>query len=1286
MSGNMSAGQIIGLGVGAVAGFFTGGATWYAVAANVAQGAALGYGLGGLIDPPKQPDIQGPRLEDTSVQLATYGASLPRTYNMNGLHGVMVWIENDKLEEVATTKKVGGKGGKKQKQTTFKYYLTCAIAFAVGKTQAVRRIWLSDKLWYDVAVGYIGPPPKQGTTRKAGWVKFNKTIKSGEAAGNFVFHDGDANQAPDDRMMATLGPNCPAFRGITYLTLRDIDMTDYGNSPMGMQVKIELMERGTPVLDGKIAYAQGTGLTLFQNYPPPGNRDPSYYGPYGVNAVDGVIMSGVTQKISSNPDVEATTIWRATLDGQPFSGDIGDTVAVGAYKYGHIGFVGGSPAVYVGTAGAGAIGSWASGYFACKGVTIPRDYTDGFFGGCISSDGMFCGAFVRVSGVNRFRLYDSNMTLLSDQPETVITGSFGNIYFPHLPGGDNSHTMSIENGGKFLWISSLRSGAIGVWAINDDGTLSYIHEWHENYYGSYANTCSIWAKDGVCYGATNGGSIFAYSRHMSYAIALMPLSDIVRAECLLSSQLTVSDLDVTSLTDGVRGYKVTNTAAIRGSLDALRNAYPFDIIPYGYKIKFVRRGLSSMADIYDADLGATQGGDSSTPKLTISRDQASQLPNRVSVTYYDYYREYDPNEQYAERKTDTTDQSRKQDLALSLTADEAAGIAETLLYLNWLERYDLSFVLNAAWTRLLPADVVTLHVDGSTHEVRIVTVNEATDGTVEIGAKYNAAGIYTWKAKGEEGSSTGPEMTISGPTTGVIIDAPAMTSAFDYPGVGVAMKGAYDAWPGGVLEKSADGGQTYDVVLVTAPPSAMIGVCPTALGNAATTRAVDNSQVLQVQTFGNVLSSVTMEQMFAGANHFIVGEPGRWEVIAAMTCTLVSPGIYDLSRLLRGRFGTEWATSTHQAGDTIIGVDEEGAKGFVNMGTNEIGQDRRWRFSTANEDTVSLIRSQTYNAVNLECLSPVQLNATQLPNGDWSIRWVRRTRINGEWRDRVDVPLSETIEAYEVNIYTSTAMTTVKRILASSVQSCLYTVAQQTTDFGGQVRQLSIGAAQLSEFAGQGLLTKGTFNSIYSQVLMDFEQTTPTDTYGHATAFAGTGCVRSNVQKRFDSYSLKGRGSDGWLNLTGLVLGNDPWTIEFSVYMPTNPTNTGNLPVLQLGTVDGGGTQGFVIRTVFSNMYWSYQYYGDGYAGPATFGAWMNIAVMFDGQNIRMRLEGQPASTFWHRDLQGLTDFNVPNTLRIGGGQYLSAVALDAFIDNLKIYSGVPFWNTALPTPEKFTY
>ena len=70
------------------------------------------------------------------------------------------------------------------------------------------------------------------------------------------------------------------------------------------------------------------------------------------------------------------------------------------------------------------------------------------------------------------------------------------------------------------------------------------------------------------------------------------LSTIVQAECLKSKLLTAGDINVTALTQVVKGYRLGNVAAIRAGLEPLQAAWPFDVLQSGYTIKFKVRGLS----------------------------------------------------------------------------------------------------------------------------------------------------------------------------------------------------------------------------------------------------------------------------------------------------------------------------------------------------------------------------------------------------------------------------------------------------------------------------------------------------------------------------------------------------------------------------------------------------------------------------------------------------------------------------------------------------------------------
>jgi hypothetical protein len=111
----------------------------------------------------------------------------------------------------------------------------------------------------------------------------------------------------------------------------------------------------------------------------------------------------------------------------------------------------------------------------------------------------------------------------------------------------------------------------------------------------------------------------------------------------------------------------------------------------------------------------------------------------------------------------------------------------------------------------------------------------------------------------------------------------------------------------------------------------------------------------------------------------------------------------------------------------------------------------------------------SHDGNTLKPLSPVWITGTREENGDLTISWVRRARINAQWMDSYDVPLDEPTEAYEVDIY-SDGSPTVARTLTSATTSVTYTAAQQAEDFGGSPTpaSFSIAVYQISAIIGRG--------------------------------------------------------------------------------------------------------------------------------------------------------------------------------------------------------------------------
>jgi hypothetical protein len=86
--------------------------------------------------------------------------------------------------------------------------------------------------------------------------------------------------------------------------------------------------------------------------------------------------------------------------------------------------------------------------------------------------------------------------------------------------------------------------------------------------------------------------------------------------------------------------------------------------------------------------------------------------------------------------------------------------------------------------------------------------------------------------------------------------------------------------------------------------------------------------------------------------------------------------------------------------------------------------------------------------------------------GDLTISWKRRTRIGGDWRDAVDIPLSEESERYEVEIMQG--ITLKRTITGLTSPTTIYTAAQQVTDFGSAQSSVSVKVYQLSAAVGRG--------------------------------------------------------------------------------------------------------------------------------------------------------------------------------------------------------------------------
>ncbi len=1082
-----SGGQIVGGLVGGVVGFFNPALGW-------AVGAQVGMMLGGLLDPPKGPTVSGPRLGDLTIQTATYGAVIPRLYGAQAITGNIFWLENNQIKETVKKKKSGGKGAPETTTKTYVNYATFAVGLCKGPIVGVRRIWIKGDLYYDA--GSLDPETMDA---------------SAAAASGFRIYKGDDSQLPDTRMQATIGADTPAYRGLAYIVFYDLPLAKYGESLVGAQVKAEVF------CAGDIGPAcRSVEFVYGGNYEMGIRWDPSRRRVWAVGDRAGAFVPSFT---SWSDDGGYTWSRSDTLPAYEFS----DYTIIDGYYF--------AISVYGIWRSKLITGPWttaanpvpstityitkgANGQFLLSGVGLFAVTTDGVTfatsnympwttnynrKGChngnvyclpfymagldflaISSDGLtwtvptipaefddiysIAAVRGRMVAIGRRSVVAGGQLITTYSDDDGLTWSDPPVVFAENPADADLHYITGDDIGGFCVISY--SGAF--WYESQDGIT----------WTSYP--CNV--ANGQAYGgATWIGHSWATLSHFfvyfTEYIANVPnihtvkLSTIVSAECLQSGILTAGDIDVTDLTSDVRGYMVASIGSIRAALTQPQAAWPFDVIQSGYQVVFRNRGGASVATIPMTDLDARSAGTAPGTQLTISREMDTQIARRVTIKHLDYDREYDVGEQYAERLNTDSVNEETQDLAIVLTAAEAAGKAEVLLYLRWLERYDVSFNLPPIYNHLEPSDVVTIATAEGDILLRLTAINYTSDGRLECRAKYAGQSVYTPVALGASPVVSGPT-TIGYPGASfyVLMDVPYMHPAQADPTILVAMTGRSQSWSGGVLLRTDDSGTTWTDIQAFDTPGDTIATATNTIGS-ADSRVWDKASSLTVtmDTIGATLSSTTELAVLNGANYFAYGDHGRWEIIGVQNCVLTSANNYTLYDMLRGRRGTEWAMTLHQAGDYVIPLNTTNVTA-VGMASALIGLSREYRGITFGADISSdTDRSFTYTGVNLECLSPVYFwGYKTVSTSDWNLTWVRRSRTDPEWRDAVDAGLGETTQAYEVDIYADGTFATVKRTITAIIQSCTYTSAQQVTDFGSNQATIYAKVYQLSSVVGRG--------------------------------------------------------------------------------------------------------------------------------------------------------------------------------------------------------------------------
>jgi hypothetical protein len=376
----------------------------------------------------------------------------------------------------------------------------------------------------------------------------------------------------------------------------------------------------------------------------------------------------------------------------------------------------------------------------------------------------------------------------------------------------------------------------------------------------------------------------------------------------------------------------------------------------------------------------------------------------------------------------------------------------------WAERETASFALSPRALAHEPGDLIRLGDDPRPYRIERVT-----EGAVRrVEARAVEPAISSARPVDGRHPPNRPPPGAAGPPMAVVLNLPATG---DSPEPLQHLAVAADPWPERVAVYRAPAEGAFVLHrLVDAP--AVIGRTLSTFGPGPVWRW-DRRSALEVELSGGSIASLDDAAALAGGNLLaVLGPDGAAEIVSARDAELIGERRYRLSTFLRGLGGTEHlATRALATGMTIVLLD--GAVLPLATSLAEIGQDWAYRIGPAGRDPsdptyIELPATTTANA--LLPLAPVQARARRTAGGI-ELTWIRRTRLDGDGWNLVDVPLGEEIEAYAIDIL---AGPSVVRTIAAGTSAALYGVAAELADFGTPQSFLALRIHQLSRSVGRG--------------------------------------------------------------------------------------------------------------------------------------------------------------------------------------------------------------------------
>lgn len=480
--------------------------------------------------------------------------------------------------------------------------------------------------------------------------------------------------------------------------------------------------------------------------------------------------------------------------------------------------------------------------------------------------------------------------------------------------------------------------------------------------------------------------------------------------------------------DAVSGYSASGPT-VADAMEPLISAYGMRLRPRPDGLT-LDSSITAGSEIGPHSFLSRVNGENVVP-MTSAKQAAALVPHSLSIRHYDAKRDYQAGLQRASRPGAGRQQAQI-DLPAVISAAQAKSLAASRTAALWKGRTSLEVI--CGWRELArtPGSVTSLANVRGLWKIETLHWEKMA---VKLSLRQIAAGPSI-SVSASSGSVVHQSDAPHGPTRLLLADLPGLgDSPATAPAVAAAAAGASTGWRRASL--SVEEGDEIIGIGQTAAPAVM-GMSLSAPAVAGSS-LFDDMSVLDVELLAPdmILAGASDDALLRGTNLCLLGQ----ELLQFGRAVQLGPRQYRLSRLLRGRRGTEWAMATHAIGEDFLLIE---ADALVTVPDAYVRAGSTLTLLALGLGDLEPAQAQLgVVGTALKPPSPVHLTVAADAAGNRIVQWTRRSRAGWTWMDHVDVPLGEEFERYRLRVL---AGETMLRTIETAVPEFSYSAAMAAED------------------------------------------------------------------------------------------------------------------------------------------------------------------------------------------------------------------------------------------------